>query len=317
MRVSTTSQLAWLILASLLQSSYVLWGQNLLPNPGFEQGMLGSPPTGWGWYGTKTGDNPHSGSYCARQTNSYGNSWNVFLSSSPITINPTNRYKLSVWSRNTFPTCLLQFGVRYISGASTIRYCWGKIPANTNTWQEYTFGFQPDKNATAVAIYFWVGMDARQGEVYWDDISLAVNNLTNEVTKYMAVSELQETVLYKDESNTLNTITYDPAAPGQWRMITPEEIHADIQFNAKTSHADWILRAQMFKTYDKNTIIWNQAQVVNEGQIYMSVPLYIEELDLGRYTVSIELYQGSGILEKVEKDIIIRPDPASSPEWSW
>ena len=121
-------------------------------------------------------ENPHGGKYCASQA-SNGSTWDVIMHHPFIKAKPETRYRVTVWNRNTLNDGRAKFGVRCIDSQNdTMRvrdkvgYFWRNIIPGRNEWTEYTLEFITPPELHALNFYFQIAK--KDGECYWDDISI-------------------------------------------------------------------------------------------------------------------------------------------------
>jgi GH35 family endo-1,4-beta-xylanase len=152
-----------------------LWAQNLVPNPGFEQGS-GSTFTSWDVfngalpYGTfsETTTEQRSGSR-ALQANlaspSGGNQWRLQIASAPITMVTGSTYTFRIWVKST----VAGNNIRFSTNPSAL-YSQNFNIANANTWQQITWNFTA--NTTSARIVLDLANGPSAATYYLDDMEM-------------------------------------------------------------------------------------------------------------------------------------------------
>jgi hypothetical protein len=115
---------SWLVIASLSDGGAVgpVLGSNLVPNPGYEFGAPGSPPSNWSSYWTwgpaetTWDDTPgvsHSGNGATRVTlTPTADIPDANVSSPPVALDPGTNYRFSAWLRASSATSNLQMSLK-------------------------------------------------------------------------------------------------------------------------------------------------------------------------------------------------------------
>jgi hypothetical protein len=138
-----------------------LWAQNLLPNPGFEQG--GDKPAGWGLSGGDQGTwaSPgHQGQRCLAIT---GDGKNSFCwRSEDLSFKPGGLYRLRFWGRRQGEVS----GGCVTAGSSRVNHDF----RFTETWQPCSFVFTVPADGTRDFIR--LGQWEQKGTVCFDDVEL-------------------------------------------------------------------------------------------------------------------------------------------------
>lgn len=118
-------------------------------------------------------ENPQAGKCCMKQK-SCGGSWDVSRYGSYFPVKPGEKYKLSVWNRNTLTDGEAQFAIRFISAdkRNTLKggYLFRKVAPGNEKWRQYEQEFTIPKGCGFIQIYFRVVNPV--GNVYWDSVEL-------------------------------------------------------------------------------------------------------------------------------------------------
>ncbi|MEK6796365.1 MAG: carbohydrate binding domain-containing protein [Spirochaetota bacterium] len=156
-----------IIIAALAAASSLFSVQNLVLNPGAEEGI--EKPTAWNIGENVWAEDAHSGKRSLVLKGKPGDKWNV-VTSSMFTLKPATVYTLTFWAKADGGG-VMQGGLREIDEAGkTITYTWQKTRNNAG-WGEYTLVVKTRTNAAAGQIYFQ-GMEDFSGQAWSDDVSL-------------------------------------------------------------------------------------------------------------------------------------------------
>lgn len=149
---------------------------NSAVDPGFEQSPTDFLNT------TLDTSNAYSGTYCAKQNYSYGNTWNCIYQPYTFARCGANRsFCLTVKNKNNVPSSdstnlddRIAIGVRFINSTNTsISYVWKEIPHSSTSWQECSLEFTTPAGAVAMNPYMKIGKNIASGyDVYWDELSI-------------------------------------------------------------------------------------------------------------------------------------------------
>ena len=118
--------------------------------------------------------NPQAGKGCMRQR-SRGGSWDVSRYGSYFPVKSGDKYKLSVWNRNTLTSGEAQFMIRFIDktkakGIKKNGYIIRKVVTGHKEWEQYEQEFVIPGDCGYIQIFFRVVNPV--GEVFWDSVEL-------------------------------------------------------------------------------------------------------------------------------------------------
>lgn len=143
------------------------------PNGGFEKKDNTDGCDGWWNNGAKYhSENPHEGASCMRQR-SFGTDWDVTASGTLYKVTPGEKYKLSVWNRNTLNSGSALYGIRYADkNQSTLNggYDFRRVISGWSKWRKYETVFVIPKDCMYINVYFKV--ENIEGDVFWDSVIL-------------------------------------------------------------------------------------------------------------------------------------------------
>ena len=118
-------------------------------------------------------EKPQAGKGCMRQKSNGGN-WDVSRSGSYFPVKPGEKYKLSVWNRNSLTAGEAQFMIRFITKdkKNTLKngYLIRKVVPGTQQWEQYEQEFVVPADCGYIQIFFRVVNPI--GNVYWDSVEL-------------------------------------------------------------------------------------------------------------------------------------------------
>lgn len=283
-----------------------------LPNPGFEEGVAGEMPSGYTGMGKIILDNPHSGKHCIQQSYVPGNNWNCIQSLPPYIKSGENKtYELSVWCRNTVSAGNVCLGVRSMKlpggDSDSIKYNWKPVVNNVNTWQKYTLRFTTPPKNEALAIYFGIAEAVTSGDVFWDDLSMVEVPSKDEL---MFVSPLSSAVFFNTAKGLVSSI-YDPFF-GKFVEIKAEKAFAEVKLDQKAKGL--ALEVSLNEKYNAKKCVYSENIAIADGQLNIRVPLKLEKLSSGHYTLTIKLIGSSKALASHQQEIIINEKSMNATE---
>ena len=274
-----------------------------LPNPGFEDGVVGEMPSGYIGGAKIITDNPHSGKHCIQQSYVPGNNWNCIQSLAPhIKSRPDKTYELSVWCRNTVASGNVCFGIRSMKlpggDSDSLKYNWKPIVNNVNSWQKYTLRFTTPPQNEALAIYFMISESVPSGDIFWDDLSMVEVSAKEEL---MSVAPLKSAVFFNTDSG-LTARVYDPFF-GRFAEFKAEKAFADVKLDTKAKGL--VLELSLTEKYNEKKCIYREAVKPADGQLKLRIPLKLEKLSGGHYVLALKLLDANKALASHEQEIII------------
>lgn len=117
-------------------------------------------------------DRPQSGKGCMKQR-SYGGNWDVVMYGSLFKVEPGEKYKLTVWNRNTLISGTAQFGVRFADEKKETPesgYIFQCVRPGADEWRQYEQDFVIPEQCRFINVYFRVVNPV--GDVFWDSLEL-------------------------------------------------------------------------------------------------------------------------------------------------
>ena len=243
--------------------------------------------------------NPHSGTACLQQFYKPGDTWNCVQSLPPlISCKAGETFELSVWSRNTVTAGDVLLGIRFIKFVNdvpqTLGYKWKAVGNNIPGWTRYSLIFKTPEGTEALAVYFRVGETVASGEVYWDDISLA---RTKEIVQRMTLQPLTSAVIFRDRQQEL--FDYNKK---QMVKVNAEDVSLNLAFNGKND--DCNVNVELLNEASEKPVYRKTFKMENDHNC-LSVPLGLNTLPPGRYTLTASLIKADKIVGKESKAIII------------
>ncbi len=154
-------------------------GENLAPNPGFEQEAEGNRPAGWRPWGETKGmelrvvqQEPHSGTRCLRIADRFS-AGNSYCTSTPIPVRPGTLYRLACWVRADRPHTV-QLCLQLLGSTDADFRGWEKVTVvATRRWQqmEMVTGCWPASVRRVLISLVPVEMDRKStGTAWFDDV---------------------------------------------------------------------------------------------------------------------------------------------------
>ena len=271
-------------------------------NAGFEKGKHG-----FGGNYNIVSHNPHSGTACLQQFVQLGNTWNCVQSLAPyIPCKAGETFELSAWNRNTVTTGDVLLGVRFIKFINgqpeSVGYRWKIVSNNMGEWAKYSLIFKTIEGTEALALYFRVGETVPDGNVCWDDITLI---RTKEIVPRISLQPLTSSVIFRDRQQEL--FDYNKK---QIVKVNAENISLNLIFYG--NNEDCSVKTELLNEASIKPVIQKSIKLA-KNQKELSVPMNLNTLPLGRYTLTVSLMENDKVLEKESKLIIIGRGMAESP----
>ena len=285
-----------IITTLILISSNLLLGKNLAPNPSFESKKASGRVTSYTGKLFHENRNAHSGKYCLKQTFRAGHSWNVIQMRPPfIKCKPNTWYRLSVWNKNTVPSGNVSLGIRQCYSAKqntkSVGYLWKNVQDNINIWTKYSLEFKTSPKTNGLSIYFKIGIDVYNGEVFWDDVKL--EQIPPKV--FPLTFEPMPATFFKNSKN------YFGIYPRKWMEVDLAAVKMKFKTGIKTTNG--IVKAELFRR-GKSYLHYSCASVKPKDY---EMTLNFSSLEPGSYDLNVTLQDGAKTLQKEVRRVVILP----------
>jgi len=264
-----------------------------LANPDFEQGQVG--------YKGKfniIADKPHSGAKCLQQFYEYKDGWNCVQSMEPfMPCQAGDIFELSAWNRNTVGIGDVLMGIRFIKmekrEAKTVSYSWQLVGNNIQEWTQYKLTAKVPPGATAMSVYFKIDASVKDGDVFWDDVTL---QKTEEKIPPMVLQPLRSPVIFNSGATELFDVRTN-----SWVKFSAAEIPFDVQFNQLAIERSLVLDLNS----DTGQNVCHRVFPLDSLQKTFSGKMLPGLLMAGKYLLTVSLLHHGNCVMKSERSLYV------------
>ena len=132
-----------------------------------------------------------------------------------------------------------------------------------------------------------ISADVSSGEVFWDDLSMVEVQAKEEL---MSVSPLKSAVFFNTDEGLLSRV-YDPFY-GKFTDIKAEKAFVDVKLDPKAKGLS--LENSLTEKYNAKKCVYRENIAIGDEQLQFRIPLKLEKLSTGHYTLAIKLVDNSG-----------------------
>ncbi|MFA6816124.1 MAG: glycoside hydrolase family 2 TIM barrel-domain containing protein, partial [Lentisphaeria bacterium] len=170
----------------------------------------------------------------------------------------------------------------------SISYYWKSVTLNTqDNWTEYSFVFKtPPKNAF-MAIYFKIGKDVSNGEMFWDDVSITEATKPEE---YLTIKPLKSSVFFKKDNKFISNYIFNKDIK-DFRNVLPSDITLDISVNNIEKNNSVLIYE--FKKKYSSEVLTHKYYNINLPKQNILIDPQIATLPLGHYVATLKLQTGT------------------------